>query len=536
MKYFFVVLVVLLIFGCSIPSDFGIPTWKTKLHLKFFNDEYTVEDLAAEDSTLFVQDSILAFDKTIRDTQNIGNFRLDNPDPKNTQFYLYELAPDSLDLQDFQGVTVPFIPAFSMIPVNKSLAPFSEFEEITFSSGEISLDVVNNACIWLGNKEAGEPLTLSIVDFVSDEEIVSFTSENDIPPNGGTGLVTGSIADVIFPNTLKLLIYGGSKGSDGQPATIDTMATIGVTVQISDIQASYVRNARIPKQSIDPVIGNYQTGFEYPEIHGDFELLGYRKIELNFFSPVPASFKIDITAINSSDLSMVKLLPFNSDSLYFEIPQGNTSVVLSSEDYNLNEFITILPDSFAYEIYPTVGDTSQVFDLDFNDDVNIDIEIYTEFQIQTGVTGIWLVPMKNNEVLVDTVKTGDFQQKYYDAFISGGCDFKYLNTAGVEMKSEILIARNKEDILSEIYHFDNPDTSKITLIEIPYLETTENSVYKDISIVMQQNDLDYFLEDSVFVCPRFNVYSEGEHPLSGGVKLLGELNLEFIASDELIHD
>jgi hypothetical protein len=297
-----------------------------------------------------------------------------------------------------------------------------------------------------------------------------------------------------------------------------------------------VKNARIPKQSLDEIVGSYQTNFEYPEIYGDFELLGFRKIELNFFSPVPAAFNIILTAINSTDDSEIQLLPNNSDSLFFEIPHGNTSVILSSELYNLNEFISILPDSFSYEIFPVIGDTSQVFDLDLNDDVDIEIRVFSQFQFQTEDAGVWMVPMENGEIMIDTVKTGDFTQKYYDAFVSGSIDFDYLNTSGVEMKSELLFARNRDDILTEIYNFENPDTSKVTLIKIPYLETTEDSLYQKISIVIQQADLEYFLEDSVFVCPRFNIFSDGEQPVSGGIKLLGELNTEIIANEELFHD
>ena len=385
MKYFFAAILVLFIISCSIPSDFGIPSWKTRVHLKVFNDEYTVEDLAAEDSTLFVQDDVLIFDKTMSESQSIGEFTIDDPEAKHTQYYLYELAPDSIHIEDFQGTTIPFLPSLTLVPLKKELEPYSEFEEITFASGDVSITVTNNTCIWLGNAENGERLKLSIVNFVSDEEIISFFADEDIAPNGGSQVITGSIANVTFPNTLKLQLTGGSRGSDGEPTVIDTMATINVTVQLSNIKASYVKNARIPKQPLDEIIGNYQTNFEYPEIHGDFELLGFRKIELNFFSPVPATFNIVLTAVNSTDLTSVQLLPNDADSLFFEIPHGNTSVVLSSDLYNLNEFVSILPDSFAYEMFPIIGDTTQVFDLDFDNDIDIDIRIFFQFQFPDGL-------------------------------------------------------------------------------------------------------------------------------------------------------
>ena len=264
--------------------------------------------------------------------------------------------------------------------------------------------------------------------------------------------------------------------------------------------------------------------------------MGFRKIELNFFSPVPATFNIVLTAVNSTDLTSVQLLPNDADSLFFEIPHGNTSVVLSSDLYNLNEFVSILPDSFAYEMFPIIGDTTQVFDLDFDNDIDIDIRIFSQFQFQTEEEGVWMVPMENGEIMIDTIKTVDFTQKYYDAFVSGNIDFDYLNSSGVEMKSELLFARDRNDIIDEIYNFDDPDTTKITLIKIPYLETTEDSIFKEISVIVKQSDLEYFLEDTVFVCPRFNVFSNGDQPVSGGIKLLGELNTEIIANEELFHD
>ncbi|MBC8384859.1 MAG: hypothetical protein H8E57_05025 [Candidatus Cloacimonetes bacterium] len=530
-KFIYLFWIIIFLSNCSIPEKFGMPKWSSIFRLKILNDEYGVIELADEDSSLVVINDELVFNDTINNSKEIGEFKIDDPDPKTTYYPLYELAPDSVEL--FNG-WVPLIPQFSFEPYKSIFEPYTEFEELTIASAHLSITLTNHTVIWFGNVNRDDPLILNIVNTNTDELVYSITTENDVAPDGGVEILIDTLRNVVFPKVMSMIVYGGSRGTDGQPAIVDTLATLDVTVQLSSIKASYVKDAKIPEQSLEMFSDVYDLDFSYPEIEGDFELLGHKQIDFRIHCPVPGELIIYLTAMNTSTLESVLLHAAGENSLTLTIPAGNSGFELSSDEYNILDFMTILPDRFSFEIYPTIGDTTQVYDLDFNDEINIETIINSVFRIQTDSSGVWIIPVENDDIQITKINSRDLDQAVYDAFINGQLNFEYLNSTGIEMKTDILFALDKTVLIDQIYNYDDTDTTSILMKQIPYVESTTDSIFKSFPIEIKQSDLDFFLEDSVFVTGRFNVRSEGDHPISGSVLLRGELELEILISEDII--
>jgi hypothetical protein len=104
----------------------------------------------------------------------------------------------------------------------------------------------------------------------------------------------------------------------------------------------------------------------------------------------------------------------------------------------------------------------------------------------------------------------------------------------VDVKAEILISATENDLVQQLYQFENPDTTKITIISIPYLETTNETMEKQVEV--KQTDLKYLLQDTAYIASRIGVYSEQGTPLSGSVQIQAELEVQILAGDHLLDD
>lgn len=564
-KNVFLFLVVMAIISCSLPENLGLPTWTTNLQIYILNDTYEIADLAEEDSTLVAFGDTLGFYETMsefgeiefttdevfeEEFTEIGEIEIDNPDPVDTEVPLAEIAP-SLVNGYFPS---PGILPFTMPSIVKDdIEPFGEFEQATFLSGIIELSLTNNTVVWLGNVNNGEPLVIDILD-MNDDIIIQHIFTEDIPPNG-TDTITEfeDLSGVIMENEIKVELNGGSRGTDGQAATVNIDDSVEIDISVNDLVASEVI-AQVPSQDIsdetyvtldeditiyeaivadngyeltievansidlevtvdlsidnvwlagetdpfhlhlvipssnggvanitesidlngaslgdgsvpldslhvvveaittdtgdeyrtvnandffevnitvselefayvsgilqpreqDPISGSSEIDVEYPYINGTFELAGYSEIIFNLFSPVPAEMEIDITSYNS-DGDTAYLREFGSNDLpIIEIPQGNSEITISTDNYSINDLISILPDSISYVIYPTVGDPIEIFEYTAGDSILADIEIESQLDI---IADCWLIPKdEDGNPDVQSVDVKDLEQKHIDAF------------------------------------------------------------------------------------------------------------------------
>ena len=677
---------IITVLGCSMPDfeNFGIPTWNTTFNLYILNDTYNAIQFADEDSSLVAFGDTLGLYETASDTgdiefssdpssnneyMEIGDIYIDDPDPTSTSIPLSQVYP---------SLTNGFVPAPGILPIEEmpeivkdDVEPFGEFEEISFISGEVVISLTNNTVIWFGDVNAGHPLVVHVLD-MNDNEILAQPFSEDIPPDN-----TQTISEYIdmagqtMVNEIKISITGGSRGTDGQAATIVVEATLDIVLEVIDLVADHAI-AQLPEQTIidsveveldeaitiyegDISLGDYtltfdientidmdieanlniskltlegqneyfshiiyiprsggvgQTSYkteiidishatlgeapnydtplekivlnvvaimadsgeeyreidyndafnvdieistlefeyvkgvlapkeqnaisgstllelEYPYIDGTFEIVSFSKITFDFFTPIPTEVVVEFTSYNAED-EFVRLQDNSGDNPVFDLSSGETKIILTSDDYNINELISILPDSLYYLIYPVVGDSTEIFEYYEDDQIIVDIALESQLDFDAAC---WIIPKNlDGEPDVQIVDTKTFEQKFIDAYVNGKIILYYSNSLGVDTGVDILISLISPEGFDELI---NPDTTKYTIISVPEILNANSAVLDSIEVNISREDLDFFAADSVFIIPRLWLSSEPGSPLSGAITMDGELSLELEISNEL---
>ncbi|MFC1898240.1 hypothetical protein ACFLYJ_01580 [Candidatus Cloacimonadota bacterium] len=678
-KYLVLFLFIIIVISCSIPENLGIPTWTSQIQLYVLNDIYDAVQLAEEDSALVTYGDTLGFFQNMEETTEldfttepstdtdqleIGELAIDNPDTTYTAVPLNEVAPN---LQPGY-IAPPGIPPFTMPDVLKDdLEPFDQFQELLFVSGQMQFTLVNNTCIWFGNINDGEPMTIQILD-MNDNVILTHQFSEDIPPLAAYIVEeSANLAGITMLNEIKVLTTGGSRGSDGEEATVVPAATLDIAVAILDPVAQYAI-AQIPQQSItetvyvsldedvtmyqtilsdveqyvtieitneidlemtatviiedmilpstnepfemilnvpasggssvnitevinisgatmgdgitpidslrvdvdaltvdtgddyrtiatgqiftvettidslsfayvkgilqpqeqDDISGSSSLDVPYPYINGTFNIVGYSEIEFYFDTPVPALLTVDINAAND-DGDVVQLVDLTNGQLpVIEIEQGGSSIILTSDEYNLNEFISVLPDSIWYTISPIVGDPVEIFEFYEGDVIQAEITIESVMDIEADC---WLIPEnENGEPEVQVIDTEGIEENQLDAFISAFLTLDYINTLGFDTSVQVLFSEQKYTDFDVIAA---SDTTIFKIIEIPAIMQSTGTTMEQTEIEITRSDLDFFVGDSVFVVPKIQLISEEGIPLSGSIQLQGLMKLEFEVSSEL---
>jgi len=533
------ILLVLLLVSCSIPDDIGIPLWTVPIRLVLLNDTFDAEAIAEEVGSFQANGDTLQFYEMISESQFFGDIEIEDTGVHTEVYSLGEIAPDWFSQHN--GLQVDAIPGYPDITVPfeiiKDFEPFSEFEQIKFVSGDLHLTITNNTVFWFGDAPDGVPLTIQVLD-ANDELLVEEAIFENIAPLGGTASGIISLADSLVSNDITLRLLGEGDITDDNTAIIDTSATGQIDIQITDIQAEYIINAQIPSQPIELIEGYKDIDFIQPEIvdEDSFMFSGNSSIIFTIESQIPmiASFEL----IAKRDTTEISLTNFGSEPINLNVEEGISQVEFSSDEYNINEMLQIIPDGFEYSMDPFIGNGTIIDSLAFNDSISIDFEIIADLQIMTyEAEGMWIIPLDNGEINVDVMDTEAFDPTMFDAYNTGKIIFKYWNSTGMEVGFDILVAEDSTSVLSEIHNFDEPDSlSNVEMFRVPLFEQTSGDNYKELELTVLQEELNYFISDSVYTVPRIHIFSEGEDAWTGGLRIQADLVIEINISDDLIND
>lgn len=525
------ILFILFLIGCSIP-EFGIPSWTTQFRLVFLHDTYNAEVIADTVGSFIAKgDTLLQFYESIEDFQTVGDIEIEDTEIHSSYFSLEEIA-DSIIVQA-NGDSVGFlanynIPSFD-IPI--IFDPFDEYEEIKFMEGFLELTITNNTVLCL------DSLIIDVLDG-NEEPLVENVIFPDIESEGGIGSQMIDLqTEEPFPNEIQLRLTGGGYVTDNSSAIINIYATIQLDIQIIDIQADWVTQAKIPSQEIEIISGYIETDMPQPEIveEDSFCFNGYSAIIFTIVSPAPAVAAVELVA-KKSDVQ-VPLVHNEGDSINIQILQDTTVIILSSEHYNINDMLQIIPDGFDYELNTLIGDNTVIDSLNHADEIGVNIEIVADVQIWTfEEEGIWIIPLENGEIEITEEYVEEFDQAIYDAYKDGTVIFKYWNTSGMELGFDLLVSDDSTKVLEEVFNFENPDTTKVQMFRVPLMEETTDSTYGEYELKITQDQLDFFLADSVYIVPRINISSEGAQPWTGGITIQGDLVIDVFISSELFED
>lgn len=264
MKRIILYTLALIVIGCSIPENLGIPSWETNLKFYLINSTYQAVDLAEADSSFAVSGDTLMIYQEMNETQvlefssdpeaqleeeSIGDLEIDNPDPVFTEVLLSDLAPGLVS----GSVPAPGIAPFIFPEIIKDdIEPFNQFEEVICTSGILRFSVLNNTAIWIGDITNGNPFEIILMDVNGNE--IAGTQFEDIPPLA-TEIISSNInlnGETLY-NEFQIKLLGGSSGTNGQAADIDISASLDITIELIDL---VVNNAfaRIPAQDVEETV------------------------------------------------------------------------------------------------------------------------------------------------------------------------------------------------------------------------------------------------------------------------------------------
>lgn len=532
------ILLVLLLIGCSIPDEIGLPSWTVPISLVLLNDTFDAEAIAEEVGSFQANGDTLQFYEIISESQYFGDIEIEDTEVHSTDYTLGEVAPPEVALLNGQPVNIlPDYPNYTIpFEIAKDFEPFDEYEQIKFISGNLNLTITNNTIFWLGNAPEGIPLTVQILDDNGILMLEEAIFEN-IAPLGGSATGVISLADSLIGNNITIKLIGEGDITDDSTAIIDTSATVQMDIQITDIEAEYVINAQVPSQQIELIEGYKDIDLVQPEIVNEdsFMFNGNSSIIFTIESQIlmVASFEL----IAKRDTIEISLEHFEGEPINLNVEEGITQIEFSSDEYNINEMLQIIPDGFEYSMDPFIGDGTIIPYLSFNDSVSIDFEIIADLQICTfEEDGIWIIPLDEGEFHIDAQDTEVFDQTMSDAYNTGKVIFKYWNNTGMEVGFDLLVSDDSTKVLAEIYNFEEPDTNNVQMFRVPLLEETIGDDYKQFELNVLQNELSYFVSDSVYTFPRVHIFSNGENPWTGGLKIQANLIIEINISNDLIND
>ena len=202
-------------------------------------DNVTIEDTEVEEKIGFDPVGIDPIENKV--SSEVGLISLDNIDPQATEPYLFSsIYPSVSDIPDGNTVNIP---SFALDPVTNNFS-FTDFSEAAFNSGSLSLTIVNDLVIPLGDVD----VQLKNSD---GSDIVGGSTTIEGPINSGeqqSALL--DLSDLTLPGNIIVEVTGNSPGEDN--VLIDNAAkNSSFSVEISGSGLEVISaNAKIPTQTI----------------------------------------------------------------------------------------------------------------------------------------------------------------------------------------------------------------------------------------------------------------------------------------------
>ena len=202
-------------------------------------DNVTIEDTEVEEKIGFDPVGIDPIENTVQ--SEVGIISLDNIEPQTTDPYLFSsIYPSVNDIPDESSVNIP---GFDLEPVTNNFT-FNDFSEAVFSSGSLSLTIVNDLVIPLGDVD------------------VKLKNSDGVEISGASTTIAGSISSgtqatgtldlsgITLPGAVIVEVTGSSPGQDNILINDDAKnSSFSVQISGSDLEVSSA-TAKIPAQTI----------------------------------------------------------------------------------------------------------------------------------------------------------------------------------------------------------------------------------------------------------------------------------------------
>ena len=309
-----------------------------------------------------------------------------------------------------------------------------------------------------------------------------------------------------------------------------------VEAELSELEFSYIRGLIQPQEQ-DMITEIIELDVEYPEIEegGLFTFVGDSDIRIDVdtgSSQIPGDLIIEATAYDKEGL-MVQLVDGDSLAPHITIPaESSFSIPFSSDQYNINELLSILPERIEFKVLVIAGDGVSEVVYQQGDILRANITLESTLALAANT---WVIPREDGEVMV-TEEEIELDENEYNAFKSASLKLVYTNNTGLGISADILLSDSEENVINELYHFENTNLNNVDVIEVMDLEETMAGESKELTIELTQTDLDYLLSDFTYVGSRLHLLSSGTQALSGVVELIGQVEIVITISNDLIED
>ena len=202
-------------------------------------DNVTIEDSEVEEKIGFDPVGIDAVENKV--VSEVGLITLDNIEPQSTEPYLFSsIYPSVSDIPNGNTVTIP---SFDLEPVTNSFS-FNDFSEAAFNSGSLSITIINNLVIPLGDVD----VKLKKAD---GSDITGGTTTIQGPINSSSQQsALLDLSGLTLPGNIIVEVTGSSPGESN--VLINEAAKISsfsVEISGSGLEVTSA-NAKIPAQTI----------------------------------------------------------------------------------------------------------------------------------------------------------------------------------------------------------------------------------------------------------------------------------------------
>ena len=298
-------------------------------------DNVTIEDTEVEEKIGFDPVGIDPIENTVQ--SEVGIISLDNIDPQTTDPYLFSsIYPSVNDIPDESSVNIP---GFDLEPVTNNFT-FNDFSEAVFSSGSLSLTIVNELVIPLGDVD----LKLKTSDGV---EISGASTTIAGPINSGTQ-ATGilDLSGVTLPGAVIVEVTGSSPGQDNILINEDAKSSsFSVQISGSDLEVTSA-TAKIPAQTISES-GSIDLAADSNKVVLATISGGNLVIEIDNYMEVTSQMNLTIPSLKTP----------SGDSFQTSIDiAGNTADIIDETDisgYSLSMNIDAQSVVYEYDVITT---------------------------------------------------------------------------------------------------------------------------------------------------------------------------------------
>ena len=202
-------------------------------------DNVTIEDTEVKEIIEFEPVGIDPIQNIV--SSEVGVISLDNMDPQTTdEYHFSSIYPSVNDIDDGNIVNIP---SFDLEPVTNNFS-FNDFTQAVFSSGSLSLTIINDLVIPLGDVDI-KLQTLDGLDITGASTTITGPIDSGAQETGVLDL-----SGIALPGSIVIEVTGSSPGGDNVLINAVTKnSSFVVEISGSDLEVTSA-TAKIPSQTI----------------------------------------------------------------------------------------------------------------------------------------------------------------------------------------------------------------------------------------------------------------------------------------------